>query len=184
MGNNRANPTALGYILLFITGWLFSMVSAGWFGQEIPGLGNVMAVYGGGLAAFVVGILLYLRGDTLDMYAVMGLGAFFFVVGMANMSGDPASATESAYSAWFDIVWALYFLLLWVTGRTGEPVKGWFLLALALTLLAHGLAFWISPVLVMVGGYLGLITSLLAAYIAYNELSVSLKSGGVAGGGM
>lgn len=178
MGNNSANPAAFGYIVVFITGWLFSMVSAGWFGQTVPELGNVMAVYGGGVAAFVVGILLYLRGDHLDMFTLMGLGLFFFVVGMVNLSGDPVSAPESSYGAWYDIIWALYFLGLWFTGRGEDATRGWFLLVLGLTLVIYGLAYWISPVMIMIGGYLGLIASLLAFYVAYNELSASLNSEG------
>lgn len=182
MGNNSANTTAVGYAVTFMTGWLFSMVSAGWFGEAIPDLGLVMAVYGGGVAAFVVGILLSMRGNKLDTLTLMGLGAFFFVVGMANLSADAASAAESGYSAWFDILWAVYFLMLWWAGRNDDTLRGWFLLALALTLLAHGLAFWIAPVLIMVGGYLGLVTSLLAAFIAYGEIGdrPATSAGGMA----
>lgn len=184
MGNNSANPTALGYMMVAITGWLFSMVSAGWFGQTIPDIGLVMGVYGGGLAAFVVGILLYLRGRQLDTMVLLGLGAFFFVVGTANLSADAAPAAESGYSAWFDLLWAAYFLMLWLSGRNGDATRAWFLLALGLTLLAHGLAFWIAPVLIMIGGYLGLITSLLGVWIAYGELSSSMGSGGATSAGM
>lgn len=159
------------------------MVSAGWFGEAVPELGNQMAVYGG-LAVFVVGILTYLRGNNLDTFVFLAFGVFFFVLGMHYLSGDPAAGEEAGYHAWYNILWALFGLMLWWVGRGSDSVRGWFLLTLGLTLLLHGLAYWISPVLIMVGGYVGLISGLLALYITYREVLDSLNSGGAPTSGM
>lgn len=177
MSNNTSNPTALGYMLLFITGWLISMVSAGWFGEEIPGLGNYMAAYGGG-AMFVVGILLYKKSASLDMLTLMGMGVYFTIIGVNFLHGELLAEGEMGFGGWFNLTWALYFLMLWLAGRGAGSVRPWFLLALGLTLLSIALSYWIAPVLYMVGGYLGLLASLLAGAIAYTEISDALGGGG------
>lgn len=179
MNNKTANPTALGYASIFITGWLFSMSSAGWFGlTSVPELGLITGLYLGGIVAALTGIFLYFRGDTLDMSLFIGFGAFVFIIATFNMSAaDGSVEVAETFGGMFNILWAVYFAFLWLANRRNGGIKSWFLLGLALTILLHGVAYFTSMVLIMIGGYVGLVTSILAAYISYSEIKEALEPG-------
>lgn len=142
------------------------MSSVGWFA----------APYAHGLALLaplsilmgVMGILCFIDLQALDAVIFFGGAGLFwseraaFVTLSATGGAEPAS-----YAGWYAIVWAVYFFCLWLGAFRQEVVRMLFLFGTWLTLLAVAIGFW-GPwhVFMLIGGYLGLITAVLAAIVS------------------
>lgn len=71
------------------------------------------------------------------------------------------------YTGWLTVVWAVYFFCLWLASFRGDMLRMPFLLGAWLTLLALWLGFrGLGHLLMMIGAYIGLITSILALIVS------------------
>ena len=83
-------------------------------------------------------------------------------VAQSGQAMDPGS-----YTGWFYFIWAVFFAYVWVGSFKAGIVRMLFLLGLWLTLLALAIAMWFGLAgFAMLGGYLGLITAILAAIVS------------------
>lgn len=163
MNNKAAITSTIGYMCLALTGWMLSMPNAGWF-DVAHGHGPAM-LYPMGVVLIVMGILSFMNERTLDAIIFFGGAGLFwagheYLIGVAVVGSDE----PARYSAWYWFIWAVFFFYVWLGSFSAGIVRMLFLLGLWLTLLALAIGFWMgSHSFTVLGGYLGLITSILAA---------------------
>lgn len=161
MNNKAVITSTVGYMCLALTGWMLSMPNAGWFDR----------MYGHGFAmmlamAFVLGvmgILGFLNESTLDAVVFFG-GAGLFWSSQVYLSSSSSGADPGHYAGWYFFIWAVYFCYVWFASFKAGLERMLFLLGLWLTLLALAIGEWGNVhFFTVLGGYLGLATSILAA---------------------
>jgi len=174
MNKTFANSETLGYACFFIIGWLISMVYAGWFSLPILHKGVILIMILGGVILAIAGIFSYFDGNTLNTSLFLVFGAFLFSLSLTSIMYSGSSVDMfSGFSAWIFIVFAVFVLYLWIASFGGGIIQNLFLLGLWLTLLALAIANWTSSGFVrIVGGYIGLVTSLLAGYLSAVSIGV------------
>ena len=165
-----ANPAPLGLFGFAVTTWMLSMFNVGWFGLTTFPLMMSTAFVFGGAAQFVAGVLEYPRGNTFGFVAFCSYGAFWFAFALYLMVfGGKGPLTY--LGAWL-IVWGVFTLALWVAslklaGRVLQLVFLTLWIAFFLLGASHLLEM---DVLHTTGGYVGMVTALLAFYLAAAEV--------------
>jgi len=164
MNNKTVVTSTIGYMCLALVGWMISVPNAGWYGATGHGMAMMFPL---AVVLGVMGILAFQRGRTLDAIIFFGGAGLFWANHMLGMgAGEPGS-----YMGWYDFVWAAFFCWVWVGSFKAGMVRFLFLLGLWLTLLAQAIGSWGDMHWFMVlSGYLGLITSILAAIVSANEI--------------
>lgn len=173
MNNKVANPTALGFGVLAIAFWMFSLPHAGLVHPTgiDPGTMHVTMTLAA-LGLLIAGIMAFLRQE--------GWSAFFFLLwagiawGSSQGMGHEMMAATREFNGWFAIAITLVNLYLWfgafMTRNIGGAVSLTVLL-LWLSLFGLGLSFFFnSAVLERIGGILGLISAVLAFYVSAGSM--------------
>ncbi len=164
-----ANPAPVGLTGFALTTWMLSMVNAGWYtGASVP-MVLACAFAFGGTAQFFAGLMEMPRGNTFGFVAFCSYGAFWWTFALFVhffSTGVPAS-----FVGWWLAVWGLFSVFMWVGSLVLNKVLQAVLLALWITffLLAAGDLFAI-PAAHTAGGYFGLLTAILAFYLAAAEV--------------
>jgi succinate-acetate transporter protein len=164
-----ANPGPLGLLGFAMTTWLLSMVNAGLLPGAALGVVLAMAFAYGGTAQFVAGVMEMFKGNTFGFVAFCSYGAFWwtFALFVKFFSADvPAAAV-----GWYLLVWGVFSLAMWF--GTFSLNRMLFLIFLFLTITFFLLGFGDllgAPGLKAAGGYGGLLTALLAFYLAIAEI--------------
>lgn len=170
--NNRCVTTStVGYMALALTGWMLSMTAAGWYAQIYSPGSSLMLPFA--LLLAIIGILAYLHGRSLDSIVFFGFGVLFTAghSGMLSMTGGATS--PMSYVGWFWIVWTVAFGYMWLGSFRAELPRQLFLLGITLTFLAKAIYGWTDlRVLELISGYLGLISSIIAAIISATDVIV------------
>jgi uncharacterized protein len=169
--NNRCVTTStVGYMAIALTGWMLSMTAAGWYGHFYTSGLALMLPFA--LLLAIIGILAYLHGRSLDSIVFFAFAVLFTAThsAMASTAGATAAAPMS-YIGWFWIVWTVFFAYVWLGSfRAGLP-RQLFLLGISLTFLAKAIDGWTDlRVLELISGYLGLISSIIAAIISASDV--------------
>lgn len=168
--NNRCVTTStVGYMALALTGWMLSMTAAGWYDHYYLAGTSLMLPFA--LLLAIIGVLAYLHGRSLDSIAFFAFATLFTGAHttMVSMSG----AAPMSYIGWFWIVWTVFFAYMWLGSFRAELPRQLFLLGITLTFLAKAIYGWTDlRVLELVSGYLGLISSVIAAIISASDLIV------------
>jgi succinate-acetate transporter protein len=163
MINKVANPGPLGLIGFGFTTWMLSMINAGWFNAHSMGMVIALAMAYGGTAQMVAGLLEYPRGNTFGTVAFFSYGAFWWSFALfAHYFGAQVPA---AFVGWYLFMWGVFTFYMWVaTLRINRALQLVFLF-LWLTFFVLAIGTWTGASSITVaGGYLGLITALLAFY--------------------
>jgi uncharacterized protein len=170
MNNKSISTSTIGFMCLALAGWMVSMPTAGWFDKIYAhGLANLYAL---AVLLVIMGILAFVHGRALDSIIFFGGGGLLWATYVYSLGGLQDGATEPAsYGGWYWFVWALFFAWVWVGALKAELQRMLFLLGLWLTLLALAIGAW-SGIhgFILLGGYLGLITSILAAITSAIEV--------------
>jgi uncharacterized protein len=160
----RANPAPLGLAAFALTTWVFGMVNAGWYAFA-AGIAIILAValVFGGLVEIIAGIWATARGDGLAATAFLSYGAFWWALVLLVVVFGMA-LTGPLY-AWFLLLWAAVFFVVWLASFPGSLhvlliVKA---LWIGFALLAIG-AFSGNAVITHIGGYVELVAAVLAFY--------------------
>jgi len=168
--NNRCVTTStVGYMALALTGWMLSMTAAGWYDHYYLAGTSLMLPFA--LLLAIIGILAYLHGRSLDSIAFFAFAALFTAAHttMASLAG----AAPMSYIGWFWIVWTVFFGYMWLGSFRAELPRQLFLLGITLTFLAKAIYGWTDlRVLELISGYLGLISSIIAAIISASDVIV------------
>jgi succinate-acetate transporter protein len=172
--NNRCVTTStVGYMALALTGWMLSMTAAGWYDRFYLSGTSLMLPFATLLA--IIGILAYLHGRSLDSIAFFAFAVLYTAghAGLVARAGSMVPTAPMSYIGWFWIVWTVFFGYTWLGSfRAGLP-RQLFLLGITLTFLAKALYGWSDArVLELISGYLGLISSIIAAFISASEVIV------------
>ena len=163
MTGKLANPGPLGLAGFAFTTWMLSMINAGWFDAKSLGMVVALAMSYGGTAQLVAGVLEYPRGNTFGTVAFFSYGAFWWSFALfAHYFG---AAVPAAFVGWYLFMWGIFTLYMWfATFRINRGLQLVFLF-LWLTFVVLGVGTWIHSTLTTeIGGYLGLITAILAFY--------------------
>lgn len=168
--NNRCVTTStVGYMALALTGWMLSMTAAGWYNQYYLAGTSLMLPFA--LLLAIIGILAYLHGRSLDSIAFFAFAALFTAAHTTMAS--TAGAAPMSYIGWFWIVWTVFFAYMWLGSFRAELPRQLFLLGITLTFLAKAIYGWTDMrVLELISGYLGLISSIIAAIISASDVIV------------
>lgn len=164
--------STVGYLCLAIGGWMLSMTNAAWYSRAY----SAAILLPLAIVLAVMGILAFVQDRALDAVVFFGGGALFGSIAAyiaaasfaaVNMTGfvEPLS-----YIGWFACAWAVYFLCAMVGSVRTGAARTSFLGGMFVTLGCLAIAGW-SGVhgWAIVGGYLGLITSLIALGTAGSE---------------
>ncbi len=159
--NRCVTTSTIGYMCLALTLWMASMSTAGWYDRMYAHGTALLLPMAAGLA--LMGILAHLRARSLDAVVFFGGALMLWSAHAAGMStGEPAS-----YTGWYWAVWAAFFGYVWLGSFHASLPRQLFLLGLTLLLLAGALHQWTGlAVLRVIGGYIGLITALLAGLVS------------------
>lgn len=169
MSQSKANPAPLGLIGFAATTWLLSMINAGLMSGDGLGLVLAMALAFGGTAQVIAGILEYPTGNTFGTVAFISYGAFWW--SFALFVHFFAAKVPAAFVGWYLFVWGVFSFYMWIA--TFRKNKALMLIFLALWITFMLLAFGEmegSSSLHHAGGYLGLVTAVLAMYLSAAEV--------------
>ncbi|MDQ1548253.1 MAG: uncharacterized protein QOH69_3157 [Actinomycetota bacterium] len=156
-----ADPGALGLGAFALTTFVLSFANAGWIlgaGSAVLGL----ALFYGGITQLVAGIWEFGNKNTFGATAFCSYGAFWLAAWFLLTSGNKVDAAGEGI---FFLAWAIFTLYMTFAAiKTNRVILSVFVaLTLTFIFLALG-AFAGSEVLGHIGGYLGIITALLAWY--------------------
>ena len=176
--NNRCVTTStVGYMALALTGWMLSMTAAGWYDHFYLAGTSLMLPFA--LLLAIIGILAYLHGRSLDSIAFFAFAALFTAAhtAMASMTGTTIAAPMS-YVGWFWILWTVFFAYVWLGSFRAELPRQLFLLGISLTFLAKAIYGWTDlRIFELISGYLGLISSIIAAIISASDVILFGREG-------
>ena len=161
-----ANPAPLGLYGFAVSTWMLCMFNVKWFGIDTFPLMMATAFCFGGAAQFIAGLLEYPRGNTFGFVAFCSYGCFWFAFALYLMVfGGKGPLTY--LGAWL-VVWAAFTFVLWLATlkMPNRPIQLVFL-TLWIAFLLLGLSHLLNmDILHTAGGYIGLVTALLAFYAA------------------
>ncbi|HZD89951.1 MAG TPA: acetate uptake transporter [Pseudolabrys sp.] len=160
-----ANPAPLGLTGFALTTWMLSMVNAGWYtGAGVPLVLACAFAYGGS-AQFVAGIMEMPRGNTFGFVAFCSYGAFWW--SFALFVEFFSKKVPGTYVGW----WGVFTMYMWIGSLALNRTLQAIFLALAVTFLLLGIGEWTGgTALHTAGGYVGLVTAVLAFYLAAAEV--------------
>jgi uncharacterized protein len=171
-----ADPAPLGLAGFALTTLLLSAKNAGWMGGATgPDIWLGMAIFYGGLAQFMAGMWEFRNRNTFGATAFSSFGAFWMGLGIifffpsvtkAALGTDPNLALS-----WFLFAWFVFTAYMTVASlRTTAAVAAVFVL-LTLTFLFLWLgarnADAAGKGLTQVGGWLGILTAIVAFYTSF-----------------
>lgn len=168
----QANPAPLGLSGFAVTTFLLSVVNAGLITKTDTNFIG-LAVAFGGLAQLLAGMWEYRAGNTLGATAFSSYGAFWLSVAVGALTKTLGGAGFSYYLLAWGIL-TLVFLLC-ALRTNGALIAVFLFLTLTFFALAAG-AFMTSDMWTGIGGWLGIITAILAEYTALAGILSSGKS--------
>lgn len=172
-----ADPAPLGLSGFALTTFVLSATNAGLIPAAQGAIVVSLAIFYGGIAQLLAGMWEFRRGNTFGALAFTSYGAFWLAVGYGLQIGTvvPAHATSFGY---FLLGWTIFTaLMLLATLRTNLALMGVFVflllafIALDIATLGGGGATWLN-----IGGWLGIITALIAWYTALAGVLTTLPS--------
>jgi succinate-acetate transporter protein len=170
-----ADPAPLGLAGFAMTTFFLSIVNAGFVDKAVePGVLGLAIFYGGG-AQLLAGIWEFRRGNVFGALAFSSYGAFwlsffFYVRYVAPDLGSNASTATGL----FLLGWAIFTAYMSVAATRVSGIVLAVFVALTVTFLILSLgAFNSSDTTTKVGGYVGLITAVLAWYASFAGVTAS-----------
>jgi succinate-acetate transporter protein len=172
----HANPAPLGLSGFALTTFVLSVVNAGLIVKtDATFLGLAFAF--GGLAQLLAGMWEFRAGNTLGATAFSSYGAFWISFGIGALTKTIGPGVEYYLLAWG----ILTFVFLLSALRTNGALIAVFLF-LTLTFLALAIGWFMSTATgpnttwIGIGGWLGIITAIIAEYTALAGILSSGKS--------
>lgn len=163
-----ANASSVGYAAFALTLWMFSMIKASWFDASQVTLVMMLAVVLGGTAMALAGLMAWFRGRAHDSCLFLAFAAFWWTWALVVHDVNTGAIAPSAnFYGWYFAVWAVVGFFLFIAAFRAGTGRVLFDLALWLSLIWFAIGEW-SGIggLTILGGYLGLVASVLAIYLA------------------
>ena len=167
-----ADPAPLGLLGFGFTTLMLSLSNANLFkGTDGVGLVLALAVFYGGGAQLVAGIWDFKRGNLLGATAFFSYGSFWLIFWYWAKEENQGGATSNGV-AWFFLGWAVITAIFTLAALKSSHALLATLFFLTLTFLFLAFGAWQNATgpdpatLTKVGGWLGIVTGLLAWYTA------------------
>jgi uncharacterized protein len=188
-----ANPAPLGLSAFALTTFVLSIVNAGLIahpaGIDPTFIVVGLAIFYGGLGQLLAGVQAFKAGNTFAATAFCSYGGFWLAFGLILIPGSGviaafipkgAAAPDPSFNTAvgvFLLGWTIFTAWMFLaTLRTNFALMGVFLfLALTFLFLAIGKLAG-STGIYQVGGYLGILTALIAWYTAFADILVDTRS--------
>ena len=170
-----ADPLPLGLAGFASATFTISSVFAGWFALTAVAVAIPVALIFGGIGQFLAGMWAFRRGNVLAATAFCSFGAFNTAwavmewLTLAKVLPDSSHGGSPGYVAGiFVLTFALISLYLAVAALGDNKVVAVILFVLAFTYLCDGIGVMIGGrnFLLGIGGYAGMLTSLIAFYLS------------------
>jgi len=172
-----ANPAALGLGGFALTTFVLSTHNAGW-APDLTWVG--LAFFYGGLAQFAAGMWEFKTGNTFGATAFSTYGAFWmslatFVVLL--LAGKVPAADVESDLGWFLLAFAIFntYMMLWSLRLNVAVFLVFLTLEITEILLFIGF-FGKSTGIIQLGGYVGVITALVAWYASAATVANSMRT--------
>jgi succinate-acetate transporter protein len=171
LAESIADPAPLGLAAFAMTTFVLSVVNAKLVNVEVAPVVLSLALFYGGIAQFAAGMWEFKRGNTFGALAFTSFGAFWlsffyfvtFVAGGLAKLGEADTATGVFLLAW--TIFTAYMMI--ASLRVSAAVFGvFFFLFLTFLALTIG-AMAANSTWNMVGGWLGLVTAVVAWYASF-----------------
>jgi len=158
-----ADPAALGLAGFAMTTFVLSFANAGLVpGAESAVLG--LALFYGGIAQLLAGMWESVKGNTFGAVAFSSYGAFWLAFWFL-LTTDAAKGAGAAGVGVFLLAWTIFTAFMTIGAVKSSKVVLLVFIALTLTFLALTIGEFAGSTLVHnIGGWLGIITALLAWY--------------------
>jgi succinate-acetate transporter protein len=169
-----ANPAALGLAGFAVANLMLNFINSGWLPQSaLPGV-LPLAFFAGGLAQLIAAIGEFRRGDTFGTTAFGSYGVFWLSLwGFFTFEENkfPTQAVAHHALAVFLGCWLIWTVFVWIASFRVSVVLNLLFLDLigVFAFLSAGFAFG-NQSLVHIGGYLGIVLSVIGFYGAVAAL--------------
>lgn len=178
-----ANPGPLGLCGFALTTFVLSCVNAGLFKGNETGVVIGLAVFYGGIAQFAAGMWEFRSGNTFGATAFTSYGAFWLsfaallIPGFGVGLGGEKGPTDTGVGLYL-LGWTIFtgIMLLGTFRVNGALVLVFAALFITFLLLALG-ALQANKSLSQLGGYLGIVTAILAWYTALAGILSGVSGG-------
>jgi succinate-acetate transporter protein len=169
-GSAIADPGPLGLAGFAMSTFVLSVFNAGILSHALEASVLPLALFYGGGAQFVAGMWEFRKGNTFGALAFSSFGAFWlsFWYYVSHVAATLPAADAHKATGLFLLSWAIFTAYMTIASlRTSGAVAAVFIaLTLTFVFLAIG-AFGNASGMTKVGGYLGLLTALLAWYASF-----------------
>ena len=167
-GTKLANPGPLGLAGFGMTTILLSIHNTGCFPMASAIM--AMAVFYGGIAQIMAGIMEFKKGNTFGMTAFISYGSFWLtLVFILIFKGLPESTP--AFLGWYLFVWGLFTFFMWFATFGSNRVLQFVFLSLFVVYWLLAIGDWAgSPATSHAGGWLGILCGLAAFYLSMAEV--------------
>jgi succinate-acetate transporter protein len=164
MEHKVADPAPLGLAAFAMTTFCLSSANAGWWDKGGASAALALALIYGGTAQFAAGMWEFVRKNTFGALAFTSYGAFW--IGFYILLKIPAIPPSTNTVGIFLLAWAIFTAYMTIAAmRVNMAVLSVFVF-LTLTFVALTIGNWGTgnTGMVKLGGYLGIVTALLAWY--------------------
>ena len=164
-----ANPAPLGLCGFALITWLLSLINNGTYTDENIGLVLAMGLAFGGTAQMIVGMLEYKKGNTFGFTAFTSYGAFWWSFALLKIFFS--EGVTAPFVGWYLVAWGTFTLMMFLGTLAKTRALQAIFLSLTITfyLLATG-DFTGDHSISHIGGNFGLLTALLAFYLATADI--------------
>lgn len=180
-----ANPAPLGLSAFALTTFILSCHNAGFLfaDKAAPNIVVGVALFYGGVVQILAGMWEFKAGNTFGATAFSSYGGFWLAFGAILLPGTGIAAAYTSPTAFgsavgvFLLAWTIFtFVMFLGTLRsTGALVAVFFFLFLTFLFLTIG-AFSANTSMTQLGGWLGILTAILAWYTALAGIMASSNS--------
>jgi succinate-acetate transporter protein len=165
-----ADPGPLGLAAFALTTFVLSMFNSGLVSDKGEPIVFALALTYGGIAQFVAGLWEFRTGNTFGAVAFCSYGAFWlsFWAYVQFYAADIPAADAGHAVGLYLIAWGIFTAYMFVASlRTTVAVAAVFIL-LAITFIVLGIGdAGAHPNITKLGGYLGLVTAVVAWYASF-----------------
>jgi succinate-acetate transporter protein len=165
-----ADPGPLGLSAFATTTFVLSCVTAGLAPKAVEPVVLPIALFYGGLVQLLAGMWEFRRANTFGAVAFSSYGAFWlsFVGYLKFIAPGLSTADAGAATGLFLLAWTIFTFCMTVASiRVSGTMAAVFVTLLATFILLTTGAYTGAPEINQLGGYLGLLTAVLAWYASF-----------------
>lgn len=175
-----ANPGPLGLSGFALTTFVLSLINAGVIGGNNVAVVLGLAVFYGGIAQFAAGMWEFRTGNTFGATAFVSYGAFWLSLAAIYIPGlgNPKLAADHQGVGYYLLGWTIFtgIMMLGSFRVNGALILVFVALFITFLLLALG-ELTGSASMTQIGGYLGIVTAILAWYAALAGILSGVSGG-------